>query len=268
MTDLVAFHGVGLHSGVRTGVRLERRPGPLGFVIAGRRAAVSELEVTRADQGVSVRPRRGGGEADLVEHLCGAFAGLSVRSGVLVTVTGPEIPLLDGGALELGRAILALSPPREQTRLVIRRAGTLEVEGAKYAFSPAPETRIDVEVEFAHMGRQSASFDGSARRFLDEIAPARTFGFLEDGPALWARGRAQRVDPAAVLVIEPDGGVLPPALPPAPDELARHKLLDLLGDLFLHGGPPIGRIFAARPGHEKTHLAMREALRQGLCGLE
>ena len=177
--------------------------------------------------------------------------------------------MLDGGSLELGRALLLLAPPREGPRLVVRRAWEISVEGSSYGFEPARETHVDVEVDFPRggFGRQRASFDGSARRFLDEIAPARTFGFLEDAFALRARGRAKHVDPGSVLVLDEDGKALAPAAAPGPDELARHKLLDLMGDLFLHGGPPLGRVSAIRPGHAKTHLALGKALREGVCEL-
>ena len=266
MTDFVAFSSVGLHSGRRTNLRLERRAGPLSFEIAGTSVMLDELELARADHGVAVRHKKGGPELDLVEHLFAAFAGLSIRSGIVVSVSGPEIPLLDGGASELTRALALLAPPRDAPRLVVAERGEVVVGESTYLFEPASELAIEVEIDFprAGIGRQRARFDGSVGQFVREIAPARTFGFRSDADALRARGRAHKVDLASVIVIEESGRVLGPAAPPGENELARHKLLDLMGDLYFYGGPPLGRIFASRPGHSRSHAAVREALSLGL----
>jgi UDP-3-O-[3-hydroxymyristoyl] N-acetylglucosamine deacetylase len=266
LTDSVTFSGVGLHSGQRTSLSLLRIAGPLTLVIDGQPATLRELELARADHGVAVRRRGASAELDLVEHLFAAFAGLSVRSGVAVEVTGPEVPLLDGGAFELGQAISMLRPPRQPAELVIERAGEIRCGEARYLFEPGPDTLVEVEIEFerGRIGRQTASFDGNPKRFLSEIAPARTFGFKDDAELLRARGRARHVDLSSVIVLEESGETLGPGPPPLRNELARHKLLDLLGDLFFHGGPPRGRLFAHRPGHGRTHAALRDALDQGL----
>ena len=264
--DLVALHGMGLHSGEPCAVRFERRAGPLGFVIAGEEVGLEELDVVRTDLGVTVRSRLGGHEVDLIEHLFAALGALSIRRDLRITIKGPEIPLLDGGARELALALMMLGPPRERPRLVVDREGEIQVDDSVYQLSTASTTELEVEVEFARggIGRQHARFDGSPRLFLDEIAHARTFGFLEDAAPLRARGRARHVDPNAVLVLDERGEALPPGAPMRPAELARHKLLDLIGDLYHFGGPPLGRISALRPGHSATHRAVQMALDRGL----
>jgi UDP-3-O-[3-hydroxymyristoyl] N-acetylglucosamine deacetylase len=256
---------MGLHSGARCSVVLERRPGPLLFNIAGHEATLADIVVTRTDHGVSIRSRRGSDEVDLVEHLFAAFAGLSIRSGITTTLPGPEVPLLDGGATELSRALLALGAPRQGPALFVADKGTIEVEDAEYEFEPLDSIEVGVEVDFERgdIGRQSARFTGNATRFLSEIAPARTFGFAADAEKLRARGRARFVDPHSVIVLDEEGRVLPPGSPPRTNELARHKLLDLMGDLFVHGGPPRGRVSARRPGHRATHQAVARALERG-----
>jgi UDP-3-O-[3-hydroxymyristoyl] N-acetylglucosamine deacetylase len=173
--------------------------------------------------------------------------------------------LLDGGALELSRALLTLGLKREAPRLLVtRRAELLEGE-SRYAFEPGDSPTLAVEVHFgAGIGRQRAELRGEAGEYLAEIATARTFGFESDAEDLRARGRARHVDPTAVVVLDADGRALPPSAPLQPDELARHKLLDLMGDLFLYGGPPRGRVSADRPGHAATHSVMKQALEAGL----
>lgn len=261
----IVFHGVGLHSGAQCAVALRRRTGELAFLQDGRRAGLGELSVVRADRGVQVRSDSGL-EIDLVEHLMAAMAGLSIRRSLQVELAGPEVPLLDGGALELGRALDALELPRDPPALRVVQAGDIHVDGSRYAFEPGDAVEIEVDVEFEGLGAESARWRGDPAGFLSEIAPARTFGFSSEAEELRQIGRAGHVDPHAVIVIEPDGSVAPPGEPPRPAELARHKLLDLLGDLYLFGGPPLGRLRAGRPGHARNQRAMRQALEFGLLG--
>jgi UDP-3-O-[3-hydroxymyristoyl] N-acetylglucosamine deacetylase len=263
--DQVVFHGRGLHSGERCAVTLRRAPGPFVFEYEDDEISRNELELVRTDRGVCVRAPNRGFEVDLVEHLFAALAGLHVQSGIAVRVRGPELPLLDGGALELAAAVRALDPPRSAPRLRVTRAETIEVGESRYEFRPHPGVRIELDAVFAPpFGTARAAWDGSAAQFFRDIAPARTFGWRNEGLALRARGRAAHVDPYSVIVLEDDGSVLPPGRAPEPSELARHKLLDLLGDSYFYGGPPLGSLFAHRPGHQRTHAALQEALAREL----
>jgi UDP-3-O-[3-hydroxymyristoyl] N-acetylglucosamine deacetylase len=264
--DRIHFHGRGLHGGARCALALRRRSGPVAFELGSREALIAELEVVRADRGVRVRAARLDQEIELVEHLLAAFAGLGIRQGIACSVSGGEIPLLDGASLELARALLALEPPRASAELRVVRDGEIRAGDSLYRFFRRDALELAVEVDFrrAGLGVERAAWSGSAEQFLREIAPARTFGFRRDAEELRRSGRARWVDPEVVLVFDDGGRVLAPARPPEPGELARHKLLDLLGDLYLHGGPPIGRLEAIRPGHAATHRALAEARARGL----
>ena len=113
----IVFHGRGLHSGEPCAVALSRRPGPLCFETKKGQATREQLEVLRADRGVCVRAARIGLKVDLIEHLFAAFGGLGVQQGIRIEVLrGPEIPLLDGAALEFAAAVKALAPPRGARR--------------------------------------------------------------------------------------------------------------------------------------------------------
>jgi UDP-3-O-[3-hydroxymyristoyl] N-acetylglucosamine deacetylase len=199
-----------------------------------------------------------------VEHLLSALAGLHVRSGVRIEVIGGEVPLLDGGARELGLGLRALAPSRAEPPLRITRSETIEIGASRYHFAPGDRVELEVSVDFAGVGKQSARHDGDPSRFLQHIAPARTFGFEREAEELERSGRARWVDPHVVLVLDDEGRARPPAAPPGPNELARHKLLDLMGDLYLFGGPPIGRISAELPGHGASHAAAAQALERGV----
>jgi UDP-3-O-[3-hydroxymyristoyl] N-acetylglucosamine deacetylase len=260
----VRLEGFGLHSGAACAIELERAAGEVAFRHEQRVLTRRELSATRLDLGVELTHADSGFRVDLVEHLFGALGGLGVHSGVLVTVHGPEIPLLDGGARQLTTAIASLDCPRERPALFIAEAAVVQTHESTYEFAPGDDVRLAVETNFAGVGVERAEWDGSAESFVRDIAPARTFGFARDADRLRARGRAVRVDLRAVMVLDDDGRVLPPGEPERPHELARHKLLDLVGDAYSFGGPPLGSIRASRPGHRANHAAMAEAIATGI----
>jgi UDP-3-O-[3-hydroxymyristoyl] N-acetylglucosamine deacetylase len=207
-----------------------------------------------------------GVEVELVEHLFGALAGFSVQQGLAIEVDGPEIPLLDGGARCFCEALRALCPPATASPLRIQRTETLCFGQSIYRFEPGDGCRVSIEVDFPGAGVGNASWEGSAESFEREIAPAKTFGFAADGTSLAALGLARHIDRRAVVVLEQNGRVAAgfPPLERGADDLARHKLLDLLGDLYLFGGPPVGQLWVRRPGHGPNHEALRTAMRSAI----
>jgi UDP-3-O-[3-hydroxymyristoyl] N-acetylglucosamine deacetylase len=279
----VRLSGYALHAGVITSLTLARHDGPITFVRGAHRADLSSLRVARTDFGVSLTDDHGF-EVDLVEHFLAAIGGLGIGDRVLATIEGPELPILDGGARAFIDALTRLEIPQAPRRWVVEKPGRLEWRESTYELDVMDGVDIVVETEFAHpaMVRQRASWNGDPRRFAEEIAPARTFGFAEDAEDLWTRGRAGLAALAskgnaaatkafadAVLVLDERGVVSDQgaASSPRPDELARHKLLDLVGDLTLYGGPPKGRIRALRPGHTATHRIIGEAMSLGILSL-
>jgi UDP-3-O-[3-hydroxymyristoyl] N-acetylglucosamine deacetylase len=248
-------------------VRITRAAGPIVLVQRGAAARLAELAPARTDRGVTAATADGRVRVDLIEHLLAAIGGLGVSEGLCIAIDGDEVPLLDGGAARFVEAIQTLDPPRGR-RLRVTRAESFEHQRSRYRFTPGPAVRVRVAVDFpAPVGRQEASWDGDAGDFARRIAPARTFGWTHELDALRAAGRAAEVDLASVLVFDGDH-VLAGCRPPDPDEPARHKLLDLVGDLALHGGPPIGSIEAAFPGHTATHAVVQRALARGVIAEE
>jgi UDP-3-O-[3-hydroxymyristoyl] N-acetylglucosamine deacetylase len=270
----IRLEGYALHGGSAAAVALTASAGPVRLAQGFRRAELDGLAVTNTDAAVRVSDGRGL-QIDLVEHFLAALGGLGIRDGVTAEVFGPEFPLLDGGARELADALLAMGLPLAPPRLEVARAGVVELGKSSYAFEPGRAVELSVEIDFAHpaVGRQEAHWSGDPIDFRERIACARTFGFVADAAELRARDRARLFwssDPAAreaasraVVTYDaadaPRGGAAP-----ARDEAARHKLLDLIGDLALYGGPPKGSIRARRPGHAATHDIVRRALDLGL----
>lgn len=256
------LRGLALHSGEETALTLVHRPGPLAFSQGGREAELEALSVARADQGVMLVGE--GLRVDLVEHVLSATAALGIRQDLLIEVEGPEPPLLDGGALAYFDALASLGIPASPPILVVERATVLRRGASVYRFEPGDEVFVGAEVAFDHplLGKQRASWGGDPAGYREPIAPCRTFGFLRDVEALRARGRALGADPRFVVALTEEGA-LDASLPLRGEEAAGHKLLDLMGDLALYGGPPRGRLFASRPGHETTHALVQEALASG-----
>ncbi len=268
--DEVVLRGRGLHSASASGVRFVSAPGePVAIAKGGRRVAIEELRVEASERNTVVTDLAGVIRVATVEHLLAAFAGLSVRTGVVVEIEGPEIPLLDGGAGAFVAALRRLEVAEDEpSPMRIVRAGEVEVGRSRYTFTPSAAPRIDVSLSFDELARTSeASWDGTSAQFVREIATARTFGLAHEVMALVERGLAAHVAPESVVVLGKDD-VLWAGRPFEESEPARHKLLDLLGDLFLHGGPPAdGLLHATRPGHAATHAAMREAAARGLVAV-
>ncbi|APR84416.1 UDP-3-O-[3-hydroxymyristoyl] N-acetylglucosamine deacetylase [Minicystis rosea] len=246
-------------------MRITRADGPVVLAQRGVSAPLSALAIVRTDRGVTVGA--GALRVDLVEHLFAAVGGLGVSGGLHIETDADEMPLLDGGSRCFVEAIASLDPPRGR-RLRVTRAESFEHQRSIYRFTPGLHAGARVEIDFpAPVGRQDATWDGDAEDFAARIAPARTFGWVHELAALQAAGRAAEVDPASVIVFDASGP-LPQCRPPDPDEPARHKLLDLIGDLALHGGPPVGLVEASRPGHTATHAVVAQALACGVLAME
>jgi UDP-3-O-[3-hydroxymyristoyl] N-acetylglucosamine deacetylase len=261
----VRLEGIGLHSGVLCGVVLRQIEGPCRLRVGATVSPIADLHVVRTDRGVTVKLGRGGPTVDLVEHLLAALAAFGIRDGLEIEVAGGEVPLLDGGARAFCAAIRQLAPPRAGPRLAVARRAEIRHDKARYSFVPGPAVGVHVVSRFVEpIGVQRASWAGDAAAFEETIAPARTFGFASEIDELRRAGRARHVDPRAVMVFDAAGRMTPPGAPMGPDEVARHKLLDLLGDLYLHGGPPVGSVSADRPGHGATHAVVRRALGAGI----
>ncbi|MCK5797357.1 MAG: UDP-3-O-acyl-N-acetylglucosamine deacetylase [Deltaproteobacteria bacterium] len=214
--------------------------------------------------------RQGGVEVQTVEHLLAACAGLG-RFGVRVALEGSEVPILDGSARAFCQLLSGSSgAPRatEDSQECWRVLRPFEVRrgAARYRLEPSRVGHVVSRIDFAHpaIGRQEAAWRvGDHRAFIEEIAPARTFGFVEELETLRRGGLIQGATWDCALVFDPTG---PLSEPRFEDEPARHKLLDLIGDLALLGAPLAGRLLAFRPSHALTLETLRGAIAAGaLC---
>jgi UDP-3-O-[3-hydroxymyristoyl] N-acetylglucosamine deacetylase len=255
--------GVGLHSGATAHLRLEpfEQPGYwVGWLDAPQLALQqlhpSQVCETQLCTALQLDQRR----LATVEHLLAALAGVGISSALLL-VDGPEIPLMDGSAqpwveaiAEVGLKALGPRPVASALSAPI----TLQQGQSFVTALPSERLRLAAAIEFPQpaIGRQLFSLELTPEAFVEQIAPARTFGFKQQVEQLLAAGLIKGGALDNALVCDGDGWVNPPLR--FADEPVRHKLLDLLGDLAL-AGLPQAQVFAFRGSHG-LHTALAAAL--------
>jgi UDP-3-O-[3-hydroxymyristoyl] N-acetylglucosamine deacetylase len=252
----VILSGIGIHSGEKAALTL--KPSSRGKILF-RRTDLNGSEIEVAPQNVEIKNCvtlvSGAGVVQTIEHLMAVLYVFGIDS-LEIELNGPEIPVLDGSAAPFARAVLQagiIALPEKKKAARILKTHTLRDKLTSLSFFPDKEFRIAYSIDFAHpvIRRQKLSLILTQKAFLDEIAPARTFGFLRDLPELQKRGLAQGGGLENAVVLDDDRVISGPLR--FPDEFVRHKILDLIGDLALFGHPWLGHFQADRAGHS-LHL--------------
>lgn len=202
-----------------------------------------------------------------VEHLMAVLSVFGVDK-INVHVNGPELPVLDGSAK--GYISLLNSAgikDSAEKRKFARVTGKVSVESGDSRAELTPKyggLYIDYTIvyENPHVGTQRFEFKLTPEFFEREIAPARTYGLIEDIQSMYDRGLALGGTLDNALIIGADGVLNPDGLR-FPDECVRHKCLDALGDLALFGMPIIGKFTAHKSGHMLNHLLLKELAEKG-----
>jgi len=265
----IGFEGVGVHSGATVELSLHPAEPDTGIVfhVFEPSGLIQEIpaisaNVSSTDLSTIVGDLKGAHVAT-IEHLMAALYAMEVDN-VVVQIDGRETPIMDGGAGAFVRAI-------EQAGLVSQRASrrfirvlkTVRVErnGGFAEYRPYDGTRFEIDIEFATaaIGRQSFSGDLSPSLFREELANARTFGFMKDVERLWASGHALGSSLENSVVIGDDDKVINPGGLRYVDEFVRHKTLDAVGDQALAGARILGCYRSFRGGHRLNAMAL-EAL--------
>ena len=268
LSGTAVVSGTGLHTGARTSVRL--LPGEPGGGIRFRRTDLPGTPEVSARVGqVDATERRtaladGPAVVQTVEHLLAALFAEAVVD-VLIEIDGPEPPILDGSFLPWVDAIRAAGiNERGGDPAVLRVTSPFTVEEgeARYVVAPAPGFQVTATIEWPHplIRRQSASFIVTPDVFLEQIAPARTFGFVDEVAGLQARGLLQGASPDVAVGLSATG--LASGALRWPDEFVRHKIGDIIGDLSLLAARIEGHIIAERPSHQGNVALARALARQ------
>ncbi len=269
--------GVGLHSGRK--VNLSLRPAPASHGIVFRRIDLGRDIPARFDHVSEARlstalahPSDPRARVGTIEHLMAALAGTGIDN-VLVELDAPELPILDGSASPFVflidcAGIIEQDVPRPVFE-VLRRVRVTQDE-AWVELRPARDgLQMELSIDFpaAAIGRQSITLRLTPESFRHQLCRARTFALAEEVAQLRAAGLGQGGSLDNAVVVDQDR-VLNPGGLRMPDEFARHKLLDAVGDLALAGAPIRGRFVAHRSGHTLNNRLLHALLNDaGACRL-
>lgn len=263
----VVLSGQGLHSGVKTGLILHPLPAHSGVRftgISGEATVPAHLDYV-GSTGYATSLRTQGFAVGTVEHLLAVLHSYGIGN-LLIKVQG-EVPILDGSALEFCQAIEEAGIQEEDeeiAEIVVDRPYRVDAKGGEsITMEPAETFSVHYELRYpAPVGEQQYRYNHrGAQSFREEIAPARTFGFLKDIAKLQTMGLANGGRLSNFILID-DEKIVNTELR-FPDEFARHKILDILGDFYLLGRPLRGAIHARMTGHS-DNIALLRKIREGM----
>jgi UDP-3-O-[3-hydroxymyristoyl] N-acetylglucosamine deacetylase len=250
--------GIGLHCGLPVAMVLRPAPANTGIIFrrldAGAEICASWTSTT--ESALSTVLSNGEGiQVATIEHLMAALAGSRIDNAV-VELDGPEVPIMDGSAapfVQLIERAGTVAQDAARRAFKILKPVSVSDNGSSAALLPEHGFSMSFEIDFDNplIRRQDINLNFETDTFKAELAPARTFGLLDDWPRLKAAGLARggSLDNAVVVSgnrVLNDGGLR------FADEFVRHKLVDALGDLYLAGGPIIGHFRGLRSGHALT----------------
>ena len=246
----VTLEGIGLHSGKPARVTISPASQDSGIVFRAGDQRIPAAPESVFDSNYATTLGRGRERIQTVEHLLAAAGALGIDN-LDILVDGGEIPAMDGSAKPF--VALLLSAGRVQLHVRRRpiaipypiRVGT---ESRWLMIVPADRLRISYTLDNDHpaIGTQALSWLATERSFIDDFAPARTYGFLKDLGPIRRRGLAQGVSLENTIGIG-NNGVLTGLR--YRDEFVRHKVLDLVGDMSLLGRPVLGHVIGRNAGH-------------------
>ncbi|HTQ14353.1 MAG TPA: UDP-3-O-acyl-N-acetylglucosamine deacetylase [Rhizomicrobium sp.] len=273
LSQSISTTGTALHAGVA--VRMTLAPAASGAGVVFRRSDLGGKEVPAlydrvGETRLGTVIGEGGVSVGVIEHLMAAVAGAEIDD-MLVTLDGPEPPILDGDALSYLQ-LIGQAGAREQAGArpsieVLRRVEVTEGKASAAlvpAAADAPGLSFDFEIAFPTpaIGTQRMTWRFSREAFARDIAPARTFGFVQELDMLKQMDRGHGASLQNTLAIDGDT-VLNADLMRFPDEFVRHKILDAIGDMALAGAPLIARFEGRKSGHALNNALLRKLMADG-----
>ena len=292
LNDSISFSGKGLHTGVT--VNMTVNPAADNHGIVFRRVDLEDKPtvpalceyVTDTSRGTTIE--KGEAKVSTIEHIISALWTMGVDNA-LIDIDGPETPIMEGSAREYAAeiergGIVEQKADRKYYEVTEKQVYTIPDKGVAIIIYPDDEFTVSVHVDYNSkvIGNQYATLD-MFNEYKDNIAPCRTFVFLHELEPLLKMNliKGGDLDNAIVVVENPvsdeqldhlkkifgkddirvTGGYLNNLQLRASNELARHKLLDLLGDFALLGMRIKGRVWASRPGHYANTEFMKQLLR-------
>ncbi len=266
----VTFAGPGLFSGEDATLTIGPAVANAGITFVREQdGKVAHIQALVAN--VMKRPRRtclknGTLFVETIEHCMAALAGLGIDNAIVKVSGGTagEVPGGDGSSEPFVRVIQEAGLTEQDSPLlplIIKKPIQVTDKDATIAALPGPTDRLEIIYDFeapAPIGRQVFAFHLGDDDFVKQLAPARTFVFEQEVEELRKRGFGKHLTSRDFLVIAPTGPIENEFR--FADECARHKVLDLIGDLYLLGRPVRGRIVAHKSGHSLNHQLVRRLL--------
>lgn len=262
----MSCYGIGVHSGQRTQLTLKPAPKNTGIVCI--RSDVSSvnnvIEATYRNVSETMLSTTIQNNANIkistIEHLMAALWGCGIDN-VIIEVDGPEVPIMDGSSKPFVFLIECagtkiLDAPRKIFKII--KDINVSHNGAEIIVTPGDRFSVNVEIEFASkaIGRQTMGLDDISF-FKEEIASARTFGFMHEMEYLRSKGLAKGASLENAVGIENDNIMNPEGLRFS-NEFARHKLLDSVGDFYTAGSIIHGSFTCTKSGHNLNNILLRQ----------
>jgi len=254
----ISFSDNGLHSGKKCNLTLNPAPANTGIIF--KRTDLkknNEIPLRLDNVNLSKSSRRtvlkndSGVEVSTVEHLLSALNGLGIDNAI-IEMDSEEVPALKGNSIKFVDKIM-----KSGVKSLCEKKHYFEITNPTLFFEndtaiiglPDKHLRITYIVDFQDnvVGTQSKSIIVTPQSYINEIAPARTFGFIKEIEELRTKGLIKGGSLECALVISDDRYIN--LNKNMPDEVIRHKILDIIGDLYLIGKPMIGHIIAYKAGH-------------------
>lgn len=263
LTNSVKLSGRGLHSGRETVVEMHPAPENTGIVFTHGAGVVSGLASNVVDTSRGTTIGFNGFRVLTIEHLMAALRGTGVDNAY-IEVVGGETPALDGSAAPYVRAIEEVGLTQQESlrrRITISEPVCVRRDDSFILAVPASELTITYVMNYDHplIGTQSSIYTLSEGSFARDFAPARTFVLYEEVAGLLDRELAKGGSVDNAIVVWPDRMSSELRFP---DELVRHKVVDMIGDLSLVGGLLTAEVLAVRTGHALNVQFAQEVLRR------
>lgn len=263
----VEIVGIGLHKGISVKMSLEPLPSNHGIIFyrsdIGVTIPLSPENVI--DTNLATVLGKGNARVSTIEHLLSAIHAYGIDN-LKIILDNEEVPIMDGSAigycmlLDEAQIISQNAPKRA---MAIKK--TIEVnDGDKFVkIEPSNETIFDFKINFSHnsIKEQSFKFVYSLQAYKDEIARARTFGFLQEVNYLRSIGLAKGGNLSNCIVLD-ESGILNKEGLRYKEEFVRHKILDAIGDMSVLGMPLIGTYISFAGSHKLNHFLTKKILTQ------
>ncbi len=246
-----ALEGIGLHSGKPVRIVVSPAQAGTGIVFRSGKTVIPAAPESVVDSHYATTIGADGTRIQTVEHLMAAAAGLGIDN-LDVQVDGTELPAGDGSAKPFVAVLVSANRTEQPARrrpIVIPYPIRVGTENRWIQIVPAMRPRISYTLDNEHpaIGTQTLDYVPNERTFIDEFAPARTYGFLKDVGIMRRNGLARGGSLENAVVVGKRGPINGLRYR---DEFVRHKVLDLIGDLALLGRPVIGHVIARNGGHD------------------